>query len=133
MSPLAIHFSDSRKGATDGPRPGSVSTWAMLIQRVYEVDPLECPCCGGQMKIVSFIERRQADVIERILRHRGLWEGPLRTNASARAPPESSARISSVPADPQFVPDPEYLESEYRESRGEASRELQLVLDPDFL
>ncbi len=20
-------------------------TWAMLIQRVYEVDPLECPCC----------------------------------------------------------------------------------------
>jgi hypothetical protein len=33
------------------------STWAMLIKRVYEVDPLECPCCGGQMKIVSFIER----------------------------------------------------------------------------
>jgi hypothetical protein len=31
------------------------------------------------------------------------------------------------------VPDPEYLESEYRESQGEARRELQLVLDPDFL
>ena len=28
---------------------------------------------------------------------------------------------------------PEYLESEYRESQGEATRELQLVLDPDFL
>lgn len=27
----------------------------------------------------------------------------------------------------------EYLESEYRESQGEARRELQLVLDPDFL
>ena len=39
----------------DGPRPGSVSTWAMLIQRVYEVDSLECSCCGGQMKTVSFI------------------------------------------------------------------------------
>ncbi|MDA0842004.1 MAG: transposase, partial [Planctomycetota bacterium] len=83
---------DARKGAIDGPRPGSVSTWAMLIQRVYEVDPLECPCCGGQMKIVSFIERRQADVIEQILRHCGVWVGPLRTNASARAPPDSSER-----------------------------------------
>ena len=31
------------------------------------------------MKIISFIERRQQDVIERILRHCGLWEGPLRT------------------------------------------------------
>ena len=85
------------------------------------------------MKIVSFIERRQADVIEQILRHCGVWVGPLRINASARAPPDSSERISPVPADPQFVPDPEYLESEYRESQGEASRELQLVLDPDFL
>ena len=33
------------------------------------------------MKIISFIERRQQDVIERILRHCGLWEGPLRTLA----------------------------------------------------
>ena len=30
-------------------------TWAMLIKRVYEVDPLACPCCGGQMKVISFI------------------------------------------------------------------------------
>jgi hypothetical protein len=87
------------------------------------------------MKIVSFLERRQADVIERILRgHQSeamvdrLWEGTLRTNASARAPPDSSERISPVPADPQFVPDSEYLESQ-----GEATREVQLELDPDFL
>jgi hypothetical protein len=45
---------------------------------VYEVDPLERPHCGGVIKIVSFIER--------ILRHCGLREGPLRTLASARAP-----------------------------------------------
>ena len=30
-------------------------TWAMLIKRVYEVDPLCCPECGGEMKVVSFI------------------------------------------------------------------------------
>jgi hypothetical protein len=56
----------------------------MLIKRVYEVDPLECPECGGRMKIIGFIERRQHEVIERILRHCGLWEGTLRTLASAR-------------------------------------------------
>ena len=121
------------KWASGGPRAGSVSTWAMLIKRVYEVDPLECAQCGGQMKIVSFIERCQADVIERILRHCGLWEGPLRTNAAPRAPPDRSHLASGEPRDPQFVPDTEFLESEYREAQAEAMRELQLVLDPEFL
>jgi hypothetical protein len=41
--------------------------WSALIKRVYEVDPLCCPKCGGTMAIVSFIEQEdQADVIERI-------------------------------------------------------------------
>ena len=31
-------------------------TWAMLIKRVYEVAPLCCPECGGQMKVVAFLE-----------------------------------------------------------------------------
>jgi hypothetical protein len=71
---------DAQKAAAGaGPRAGSVSTWAMLICRVYEVDPLECPKCGGAMKIISFIERGQQDAMERILRHCGLWEGPVRT------------------------------------------------------
>ncbi len=36
-----------------------------MIQQVYEVDPLLCPKCGGTMKIISFIERHQSEVIER--------------------------------------------------------------------
>jgi len=35
--------------------------------------------------------------------------------------------------DIEVVPDPEYLEFEYREAQAEASRELQLVFDPEFL
>jgi len=46
----------------------------MLIKRVYEVDPLECPKCGSQMMVVAFIEPPQAEVIERILKHCGLWQ-----------------------------------------------------------
>ena len=30
-------------------------SWAKLIQRVYEVDPLLCPFCGSEMKILAFI------------------------------------------------------------------------------
>jgi len=46
------------------------------------------------MKIISFIERRQQELIERILRvHQSgemlgsLWDGPIRTLANSRAQP----------------------------------------------
>ena len=58
-------------------------TWAALIKCVYEVDPLECPKCGAEMKIISFIEKRQTDVIEHILRHCGLWKDTI-----PRSPPQ---------------------------------------------
>ena len=47
------------------------STWARLIHKVYEVDPLECPKCKGPMRVISLIE--DSEVIRRILRHLGLW------------------------------------------------------------
>jgi hypothetical protein len=30
--------------------------WARLIQKVYEVDPLECPNCGATMRIIALID-----------------------------------------------------------------------------
>lgn len=30
--------------------------WSTLIRKVYEVDPLICPKCGGNMRIVAFID-----------------------------------------------------------------------------
>ena len=56
--------------------------WAALIKQVYESSPICCPTCGAEMKIIAFIERHQTDVIEKILRHCGLWE-----EAPARDPP----------------------------------------------
>ena len=47
-------------------------TWAMLIKRLYEIDPLACPEGGktkvGQMKVITFIEPPQSEVIETVLR-----------------------------------------------------------------
>ena len=41
--------------------------WAEMIRKVYEVDPLLCPQCGGEMKVISFIEDHE--VIDRIIGH----------------------------------------------------------------
>jgi hypothetical protein len=109
---IKIDRSLTRSDGTSGTdcKTSRPSVWAALIQRVYETDPLTCPRCGAKMRIISFIETRQRDVIEKILRHCGLWEGPLRTLAQPRAPPKRGTR-------------PE----------GHEPRELQLVLDPEFL
>lgn len=75
------------------------SRWAALIKKVYETDPLKCPKCGGQMRIIAFLEKKdQPDVIEKILRHCGLWR-----EEPPRAPPEQSPTIpfgrTYVPSD----------------------------------
>ncbi len=85
------------------------------------------------MKIVSFIECRQRDVIERILRHCGLWEGPLRTLASARGPPRRTAQVPEPRCDLELVLDPEFMAAEAIPSETHRPRELQLVLAPEFL
>ena len=38
-----------------------------MIRKVYEVDPLICPSCGGKMSIISFINDHK--VIDKIIAH----------------------------------------------------------------
>jgi hypothetical protein len=42
-------------------------SWAQLIKRIYEVDPLVCPSCGAEMKVIAFIIDHA--VVDKILRH----------------------------------------------------------------
>jgi len=41
--------------------------WAAMIRKVYEVDPMVCPKCGGRMKVVAFIT--EYAVVDRIIDH----------------------------------------------------------------
>ena len=43
------------------------STWAKLIAKIYEVDPLVCTKCGGEMKVVALI--MDPVEVKKILRH----------------------------------------------------------------
>jgi len=71
------------------------STWARLIHRVYEVDPLDCPRCKGPMRVIALIDDKA--VIRKILSHLGLWvqqtaagKGP---GPPAPEPPGPAAQI----------------------------------------
>jgi hypothetical protein len=59
--------------------------WLVLFNRVNEVDPLTCPKCQGKMTIISFIENEE--VIEKILKHLGLWDLKSKPPPRANAPP----------------------------------------------
>ena len=37
------------------PKRAAHYLWAVLIARIYEVFPLLCPMCGGQMRLIAFI------------------------------------------------------------------------------
>jgi hypothetical protein len=58
--------------------------WAALIARIYEVFPLLCLRCGGQMRIIAFITAGAE--VKKILDHLGVASRPPRITP-ARGPP----------------------------------------------
>lgn len=70
------------------PRRIPSADWRECIKKIWEVDPLECPNCRTEMKIISFITDRQ--VIQKILSHLHLWESRPARSPPARAGPELS-------------------------------------------
>jgi hypothetical protein len=75
------------------PSKGYRKNWARLIQKIYEIDPLTCPKCQGPMAVIAFIEAE--DVIEKILKHLGLWE-------LAPRPPPRSAKSQPLSTEPHI-------------------------------
>lgn len=61
--------------------------WARLIQKIYNVDPLTCPKCSGEMRIVAFIEDEY--LIKKILKHLNLWF------SENKSPPKTTKNIFS--------------------------------------
>jgi hypothetical protein len=78
------------------------SSWRRLIARLWLDDPQLCPGCRKPMRVVSAIEPpHQDDVIERVLRHLGLWNPPWTRQRRARArgsPPRT------LPSRPRSLP-----------------------------
>jgi hypothetical protein len=62
-------------------------SWAQLLRRVSEVDPLICAKCGGEMRVVAVI--RDPPVIKKILDHL-----QQRARAGGAPPPSPSAAVA---------------------------------------
>ena len=62
--------------------PGTLNrSWARLVQKIYEVDPLTCSKFGGEIRIIAFIEDYK--IVKKILDHLGIYEF-----GKKRAPPK---------------------------------------------
>jgi hypothetical protein len=61
FGPLALRM------VKDELRPIPSRGWAEMIRKVYEVDPMVCPRCGGQMKVIAFLT--DYAVVDRIIDH----------------------------------------------------------------
>jgi len=92
-------------------------SWARLIQKIYEVDPLICPKCQGKMRIISAIDDRQ--VIRAILEHLGLWLVRSRPPPKIHDPPimeYAAADLQIQPHTDIIYGDPEYSWDDYIQS-----------------
>jgi hypothetical protein len=89
-------------------RKGARYVWALLLARIYEVLPLICPKCGGEMRIIAFII--DGPVIREILSHLGEPTSAPRI-APARSPPLWELPVAGqaeCESDPQAQPAPDY-------------------------
>ena len=68
--------------------------WAAMIRKVYEVDPMTCPKCGGTMKVIAFIT--DFSVVDRIISHLKLTF----TAERSPPPPEIAFQELLLAADP---------------------------------
>ena len=58
-------------------------SWARLIKKVFEIDPLLCRYCGAEMRIVAFVV--EVSSLRRLLK--GLGVGAQEAEPLSRAPP----------------------------------------------
>ncbi|WXG54263.1 MAG: transposase [Candidatus Sedimenticola sp. (ex Thyasira tokunagai)] len=79
------------------------SIWAMLLARIYEINPLVCPRCGGEMRIIAFIT--ELEPIRRILRHIGEPDSAPEISP-ARGPPDFFLELDQSQAWSDEVVDP---------------------------
>ena len=89
---VSLHEPDPKKlQENQGQRQRRLS-WAKMLQKVYEIDPLLCRFCGAEIKIISFIT--EVKTIKAILDCMGL---PPQT-------PEPLAHSPPLFKDTQYVP-----------------------------
>ncbi len=89
---------------------------------------MTCPECRGQMRIIAFLE--DEEVIQKILRHLGLWEAKARPPPKVKAPSETiyldDSESQDLPSD-SFYAHPDYPMDSYRISKPQKVTSLVTI------
>jgi Putative transposase len=72
--------------ASPRPRTPGAGTWPALMRRVFDLDVLACPRCGGRLRVIAIVQ--DPAVVRTILTHVGR---ALSTEAPGPAPPAPAA------------------------------------------
>ena len=94
---------DAEIPESDYQREFTKSSWAACVKRIYEIDPLECPKCKAQMRILAFIQNEHS--IKDIMKSQGIPD--------FQAPPpiprfiDTSEAIDEIPHYDEFQPFPD--------------------------
>ena len=67
-------------------RPRGAWTWAVLMHRVFALDVLACPRCGGRLQVIAIVQ--DPAVVQALLAHGGGARSPA---APGPAPPARAA------------------------------------------
>jgi hypothetical protein len=113
-TPTAAASPPPASATADVPRLRSAARlrWAQLLARIYEVMPLLCPACGGEMRVLAFLT--DPPVVQAILLHLDLPHRPPPI-APARGPPQAEINFDQTPdfdvIDPEPAPDFDFDQS----------------------
>jgi len=105
----------------DGSSKGHRRNWARLIQKIYEVDPLTCTKCQGNMRIIAFI--KDEEVIKKIPKHLGLWD------VKPRPPPDTQAAAEKT----ETLIDDLFSQLPAPARRPSGGSDKWLYVDPQYL
>jgi len=68
-------------------------TWAACMKRIFEINPLECPKCKAEMRIVAFLQ--DPHEIAKILQNLGI-DQPRMSDQMPRAPPLQALLVDQL-------------------------------------
>jgi hypothetical protein len=69
-------------------------TWCECIKKIWKDDPLVCPECAHQMRIIAFIT--EGPIIHKILKHLGLWDEERNLWWAAKAIAAKEQRLPEI-------------------------------------
>ena len=98
-------------------------SWARLIQKIYETDPLLCPKCFSEMRVIAAID--DPIVIKKILKHLDLWEIKRKPRPVANSPPGDlfpAYEEQPGPTVDDYIIDPDYPEEAYFKNHTRGDR-----------